>query len=239
MNDNYKSCDRELKSLYAKRPKMPAFRSIREIMLQRERIVSSCGNRECRAVTEAMRIAGIYIDNIRLRLGITEKEIMPDSRTAEVRMPREVYASSDGQDFQIRIRYPKTINIQTAVNHRNKMNIYLSLPISGRPIEEAREHASRVKALLKNKGHRATTPFDVCDDQNADYADCIGTDISAMLKHDTVCFCLGWSHSWGCNMEREVLKLYNAKCACEGKAQIRIIYENDAAYNEKTEREKA
>lgn len=106
-----------------------------------------------------------------------------------------------------------------------KKRVYVSLPITGRPVEEAREHADRVKAALSRKGYEVTTPFDIVHGTDAEYADYIGADITVMLKQDIVCFATGWDRSFGCLMERSTLDIYNAKMRTERKPKIGIIYE--------------
>ncbi len=219
--------DRELKSLYASRPRIPGLRSMRETELQLNRIISSCRPQDSRRAENARRIAEEYTCNIKARLGIGPSDI---NNASSVRMPREVYASADGQADTVRAVIPNTIN---RLGSREKMSIYVSLPISGRPETEAREHARRVKAVIEGKGHRATTPFDVYHGKNPGYPDFIGADITSMLRHDAVCFCEGWGRSVGCNIEKRVLELYNVKRACEGQERIRTIYENEAARHEK------
>ena len=39
------------------------------------------------------------------------------------------------------------------------MKIYISIPITGRPIEEAKEHAEWLKSSLEAHGHKCITPF--------------------------------------------------------------------------------
>ena len=106
-----------------------------------------------------------------------------------------------------------------------KKRAYVSLPITGRRTEEAREHADRVKAALSRRGFEVTTPFDICHVDAPEYADYIGADITVMLKQDVVCFCKGWEDSFGCQMEKSVLEIWNAKMATERKPLIPAIYE--------------
>lgn len=223
--------DSELKSLYAERPRVPGFRSMRETELQRNRIIDGCGWACSRHAGKAHAIADRYIRNIKARLGISPSDI---NNASYVRMPREVYASAAGQESPARTIIPNTIN---RLNIRERMKIYVSLPIHGRPESEAREHARRVKALIESKGHRATTPFDIYAGKNPEYPDFIGADIASMLRHDAVCFCEGWEHSVGCNIERQAMKFYNVRLLAEGKPCIRTIYENNAAYEKKSQGE--
>ena len=43
----------------------------------------------------------------------------------------------------------------------NKKKIYISLPITGQPIVEARKKAQAVKTEMSKRGHNVITPFDV------------------------------------------------------------------------------
>ena len=46
-------------------------------------------------------------------------------------------------------------------------------------------------------------------DPNADYAAHMGTDITTLLRCDTVCFLPGWQMSKGCMLEFAAAKIYN------------------------------
>ena len=50
------------------------------------------------------------------------------------------------------------------------MKLYISIPISGRPLIEGRHHAERFKAKLSEQSHQCITPFDICDDPDKTYA---------------------------------------------------------------------
>lgn len=104
--------------------------------------------------------------------------------------------------------------------------VYVSLPITGRRKEDAAAHADRVKAALSRKGFKVTTPFDIIHEKGAEYADFIGADITVMLKQDIVCFCKGWRGSFGCQMERAVVDIWNQKMIRESKPGIALTYED-------------
>ena len=84
------------------------------------------------------------------------------------------------------------------------MKIYISIPISGRPLIEARHHAERLKAKLSEHGHQCITPFDICDDPDKPYAYYIGRDIESLLSDDIegVVFGIGFHDSKGCMLEQ-------------------------------------
>lgn len=48
------------------------------------------------------------------------------------------------------------------------MKAYISIPISGRPLHEAKYQAECIKAKLTEHGHECITPFDVCPESGAE-----------------------------------------------------------------------
>lgn len=57
------------------------------------------------------------------------------------------------------------------------MKRYISLPITGHPIEEVKLRAANAKALLTAPGVEVITPFDICPEPDKDYAYYMGRDI--------------------------------------------------------------
>ena len=92
------------------------------------------------------------------------------------------------------------------------MNIYLSLPISGRTTEEVEKEIEYRKEQLKKERPESNilSPFDVCKEPIA-YSKCIGLDIMTLLECDAVCMCPGWEASRGCQLEYEAAKIYHKK----------------------------
>lgn len=90
------------------------------------------------------------------------------------------------------------------------MNLYISIPITGRPIHEAVAHAERIKAKLSSYDHRCITPFDVCSDGDKPYSYYMGKDIEALLKDDIdgAVFGSGFHDSKGCMLEHAAAKIY-------------------------------
>lgn len=82
------------------------------------------------------------------------------------------------------------------------MKIYISLPISGHPEAEVREHADRIKAALSRAGHRPVSPFDIYAGRNPQYADYLCADLRALADCDAIILCDGWQFSRGCRIER-------------------------------------
>mgnify|MGYP001159026743 FL=1 len=88
------------------------------------------------------------------------------------------------------------------------MKIYVSLPITGNDIEEAKEHAATIKQLISTDENEVITPFDVCPDQNQSYARYMGRDIEALLECDAIYLASGWGNSRGCNLEYTAALIY-------------------------------
>lgn len=97
------------------------------------------------------------------------------------------------------------------------MNIYISIPITGRPIKEAKEHADWLKASLEVHGHKCITPFEVCPEPGKPYAYYMGKDIEALLSDDidAVVFGAGWSKSKGCRLEMQATLIYQKRVVFE------------------------
>lgn len=92
--------------------------------------------------------------------------------------------------------------------------VYISLPISGRDVEEAKADAEKAKKLLTKNGYEAVSPFDVVPDvpkgmtPSQAYAYCMGRDIEALLQCDGIYLCDGHQLSKGCQLEVEAARLY-------------------------------
>ena len=96
------------------------------------------------------------------------------------------------------------------------MRVYVSVPISGRDINDAKKQAESVKNILSHAGHDVITPFDVVPNppsipEKEQYAYCMGKDIEALLTCDAVALCEGWDKSKGCKAERMVAIIYGMK----------------------------
>lgn len=102
------------------------------------------------------------------------------------------------------------------------MRIYISLPITGRPEQEARHDAELVKATLIQNGHEVVSPFDINQGkENPQYEDYICTDLRAMLDCDAILFSKGWEKSCGCNIEHDVAM----RMMAHNKKSFKIFYE--------------
>lgn len=94
-----------------------------------------------------------------------------------------------------------------------KKRVYVSLPISGRPIEEAKAEAERAKDVLMEAGYDPVTPFDIVPEPigktaKEQYAYCMGRDIEELLKCDAIHLCRGHEGSKGCRLERMAAIIY-------------------------------
>lgn len=107
------------------------------------------------------------------------------------------------------------------------MNVYISLPVTGRPLPEAVNHADTVKTALSKQGHRVTTPFDVFAGANPGWEDYITADVNVAMTSDTVYFCDGWERSPGCRLEMNaVTEVNNHRIAVgEGGKLINVVFE--------------
>ena len=95
------------------------------------------------------------------------------------------------------------------------MKVYISLPITGRDIEQVEASCIFASAVLEKKGHTPVSPLDVSDNPDASYAEHMGNDITALLECDAVLFLDGWTASRGCNLEMEAAKIYGKEIIYE------------------------
>ena len=95
------------------------------------------------------------------------------------------------------------------------MRIYVSIPISGRSIEEAKLHATAIARQLTAFGHEVVTPFDVCPDRNKPYAYCMGRDIEVLLECDALAIGNEWFNCRGCLLEKAAAEIYGIKIVYE------------------------
>lgn len=95
--------------------------------------------------------------------------------------------------------------------------LYISIPITGHPIEDVKARAYELKEMLSVEGWEVITPFDVVPDEEithiedpeAKYAYCMGKDIEALLKCDAVFFANNWEVSNGCMAEKYMSLIYS------------------------------
>ena len=95
------------------------------------------------------------------------------------------------------------------------MKTYISLPISGRPTEEAKAEADNAKKVFMETFPKSEviTPFDIVPDPpdmppHEQYAYCMGRDIEALLTCSHIAMCQGWRTSKGCQAEHAIAEVY-------------------------------
>lgn len=69
-----------------------------------------------------------------------------------------------------------------------KEKVYISLPITGRDIEEVESECVFAKGMLEKKGLIPVSPLDVSCNHDAPYSEHMGKDIAALLECDAVFF---------------------------------------------------
>ncbi|WP_276879023.1 DUF4406 domain-containing protein [Bacteroides heparinolyticus] len=97
----------------------------------------------------------------------------------------------------------------------SKKKVYLSLPITGRPLEDAKEYASKIKERLTYQGYEVVTPFEINPNSEEPYSRLMGRCIETLLECDVAFFCIGWKHSKGCMTEFEVARIYGKEILIE------------------------
>lgn len=91
------------------------------------------------------------------------------------------------------------------------MKIYISIPITGRDIDEVAEVLDFYKGYITGLGHTPVSPLDIGHTDPEDYPAVIGTDITALLVSDAVIFLSGWHNSKGCRLEHAAAVIYGKK----------------------------
>lgn len=96
------------------------------------------------------------------------------------------------------------------------MKIYISIPISGLPIEQQRAKAREIAKKLKALGHEPVNPFDTPPpsgnlSEKEQYVYYNGEDLKRLLTCDAVFLCKGWSESRGCRLEAQTALIYGLK----------------------------
>lgn len=87
--------------------------------------------------------------------------------------------------------------------------VYISLPISGRDLDDVRAQIEEASKLLRVHGYIPVSPLEIQPDLNAPYSVLMGNDIKALLECDAIIFLDGWEKSKGCKLEHCAATLYN------------------------------
>lgn len=96
-----------------------------------------------------------------------------------------------------------------------KKKCYISLPITGRGLDEVRERIAELKRKLEEKGFVPVSPFDRDIDFNATHEEHMREDFKMLLDCDYILMSSGWEYSVGCRAE------LNAALACG----IKVMFE--------------
>lgn len=96
---------------------------------------------------------------------------------------------------------------------------YISIPITGRDIDEVKREIDSLKHGLRNRGYNPISPFDRKVDFNATHEQHMREDFKLLLDCDAILMARDWEHSIGCRAE------LNVALACG----IKIIYTMDTA----------
>ena len=94
---------------------------------------------------------------------------------------------------------------------RKKM--YISVPITGRVIEDAKMQAEQVKRMW-SEDYDVITPFEIheeVEDEEKPYSYYMGKDVEVLLECDAIYMCSGWVDSKGCNLEYSIAKIYGIR----------------------------
>ena len=92
---------------------------------------------------------------------------------------------------------------------------YISLPITGRDLDEVGERIVELARNLTNNGYIPISPFDREVDFNASYETQIREDFRLLLNCNYILMAYGWERSVGCRIE------LNAALACG----IKVMFE--------------
>lgn len=95
------------------------------------------------------------------------------------------------------------------------MKVYISLPITGKPLKEIKNRALDAKTVLSLNGWEVKSPFDICPAPGMPYSYYMGEDIKALLECDAIYLMKGWEESRGCRAELEVAKIYEKRLMFE------------------------
>lgn len=93
------------------------------------------------------------------------------------------------------------------------MKIYISLPITGRDIDQVRADIKSASDVIKGKGHVPVSPLDeaVNPDLSANYSRLLGNDIEALLACDAILCLPGHETSKGCDVEKHAAGVYSKR----------------------------
>jgi len=92
-----------------------------------------------------------------------------------------------------------------------KKKLYISLPISGRNLDDVKRRAEYLKNSIISEEYEGVTPFDICPDSTLPYSELMGRDITGLMECDAVLFDFDWNESKGCRIEMAVAQNCNIR----------------------------
>ena len=84
------------------------------------------------------------------------------------------------------------------------MKVYISLPITGKDLQQQKRHADNVAAFLLTAGFTPVNPFNNGLADDVPYEEHMKADLRLMLDCGAVYLCNGYHYSKGCLFERDV-----------------------------------
>lgn len=87
------------------------------------------------------------------------------------------------------------------------MKVYISLPITGKDLQEQKGYARHVASFLSEAGFTPITPFDNGLPDDAPYETHIRENLKLLLGCDVIYQCHGWSQSTCCVLESNVASM--------------------------------
>ena len=97
------------------------------------------------------------------------------------------------------------------------MKVYISLPITGRDMDEVKARIDSAAETLRRHGHTPVSPLEVnAANLDAPYAELIGNDIRALLQCEEAVFLDGWERSQGCRLEASACRIYGIRARTIG-----------------------
>lgn len=85
-----------------------------------------------------------------------------------------------------------------------EMKVYISLPITGKDLQEQKSCARHVASFLSEAGFTPVNPFDNGLGDGAPYEEHMKADLRLMLDCEAIMLCDGWRLSKGCVLESVV-----------------------------------
>ncbi len=92
------------------------------------------------------------------------------------------------------------------------MNIYISAPITGHPLEEVRRKIQIASSAIISRGHTPISPLDICPSDTLTYGECLGRDITVLIDQcEAILMTEGYRFSKGCMIELYVAGVCDKK----------------------------